>query len=85
MQYLFDKDITCPLEYSVGRNPDIRDLKLVIDGDVKLHFAVAYGFRNIQTILRKIKRKKCTYDYVEVRTMRSMTKIPNHFSSPSEI
>ena len=31
-----------------------------------LRFAAAYGFRNIQTLVRKIKRKACEYDYVEI-------------------
>ena len=28
--------------------------------------ALAYGFRNIQNIVQKIKRKKCPYDFVEI-------------------
>lgn len=31
-----------------------------------LRFAIAYGFRNIQTLLRKVKQGGCRYDYVEV-------------------
>ena len=31
-----------------------------------LRFALAYGFRNIQSLMRKIKAGKCEYDYVEV-------------------
>lgn len=31
-----------------------------------LRFAAAYGFRNIQSLMRKIKAGKCEYDYVEV-------------------
>jgi iron only hydrogenase large subunit-like protein len=37
-----------------------------IDGQVVLRFASAYGFRNIQNIVQKLKRKKCTYHYIEV-------------------
>jgi iron only hydrogenase large subunit-like protein len=33
---------------------------------VLLKFAQAYGFRNIQNIIRKIKQGKCEYDYVEL-------------------
>ena len=29
--------------------------------------AVANGFRNIQNLVQKMKRKRCDYDYVEVR------------------
>ena len=31
-----------------------------------MRFALAYGFRNIQTVLRKIKQGLSPYDYVEV-------------------
>ena len=31
-----------------------------------LRFARAYGFRNIQTIVRRLKTGKCNYDYVEI-------------------
>ena len=31
-----------------------------------LRFAAVYGFRNIQTLVRKIKMNRCEYDYVEV-------------------
>jgi iron only hydrogenase large subunit-like protein len=33
---------------------------------VLLRFASAYGFRNIQTLMRKVKLGRCEYDYVEV-------------------
>jgi hypothetical protein len=36
------------------------------DGQPLLRFALAYGFRNIQTIVRQIKTGRCAYDYVEV-------------------
>jgi iron only hydrogenase large subunit-like protein len=31
-----------------------------------LRFAAAYGFRNIQGLMRRIKLGRCEYDYVEV-------------------
>ncbi len=31
-----------------------------------LRFAAAYGFRNIQSLVRKVKLGRCEYDYVEV-------------------
>ena len=31
-----------------------------------MKFAIAYGFRNIQNIVQKIKRGKCPYHFVEV-------------------
>ena len=36
------------------------------DGEVQLAFAVANGFRNIQNLVQKMKRKRCQYDFVEV-------------------
>lgn len=36
------------------------------DGTVLLHFALAYGFRNIQNLVQKLKRGKSPYHYVEV-------------------
>jgi hypothetical protein len=35
-------------------------------GRVLLRGAVANGFRNIQTIVRKMKMKRCEHDFVEV-------------------
>lgn len=39
---------------------------LQISGKVVMRFALAYGFRNIQTILRKVKQGLSQYDYIEV-------------------
>lgn len=37
-----------------------------IEGKRPLKMALAYGFRNIQNIVQKIKRGKMTYDFVEI-------------------
>ncbi|OQR83120.1 nuclear prelamin A recognition factor-like protein [Achlya hypogyna] len=63
---LFDVDVVGPLPYVTGRNADFREVALVVDGRPALTFALAYGFRNIQTVLMKIKRNKCPYDFVEI-------------------
>ena len=69
-----------PLEYVVprARNPDLKEVVLRdTDGVVLMKFAQAYGFRNIQNMVRKIKptahdihlgggRDGCGYDYVEI-------------------
>lgn len=34
--------------------------------DLKIRFAIVNGFRNIQTLVQKIRRNKCEYDFVEV-------------------
>ncbi|OQS03707.1 ATP-binding Cassette (ABC) Superfamily [Thraustotheca clavata] len=63
---LFNVDIVGPLTYVQGRNSDFREVTLVVDGKEVLKFALAYGFRNIQTVLMKIKRNKCPYHFVEI-------------------
>ncbi|XP_024524681.1 protein NAR1 [Selaginella moellendorffii] len=54
------------VEFQVVRNADFREVKLEVDGEVRLKFALAYGFRNIQNLVRKIRLKKCEYQYVEI-------------------
>lgn len=54
------------LKYKKVRNNDLREVSLEIDGVRVLHFCLAYGFRNIQNLVRKIKRDKCSYQYIEV-------------------
>ncbi|KAI8328371.1 iron hydrogenase [Chlamydoabsidia padenii] len=50
-----------------GKNADVKEYMLQSDdGRTLLRFASAYGFRNIQNIVRKIKTGKCNYHYVEV-------------------
>lgn len=39
---------------------------LQIDGMNKLTFAAAYGFRNIQNLMQKLKQRRCKYQFVEV-------------------
>ena len=64
---LFDAKLpSSELKLVQGRNPDIREVVYEESGSVRLRFALAYGFRNIQNTVRKIKRGKCTYDYVEI-------------------
>lgn len=64
---LFDVDLTSKeLEYKQCRNKDFNEVTLEIHGIPVMKFALAYGFRNIQNIVRNIKRKKWAYDYVEI-------------------
>ncbi|KAI8075852.1 iron hydrogenase [Gilbertella persicaria] len=50
-----------------GKNADVKEYFLQgDDGRILLRFATAYGFRNIQNIVRKIKTGKCNYHYIEV-------------------
>lgn len=64
---IFGMDIDSKvLEYKQCRNKDFNEVTLEIHGVTIMKFALAYGFRNIQNIIRNIKRKKCMYDYVEL-------------------
>ena len=52
--------------YKQLKNVDFKEMILEIDGEVKLRFALAYGFRNIQNFVQKIKKNNCPYHYIEV-------------------
>ncbi|KAL1494828.1 hypothetical protein ABEB36_010356 [Hypothenemus hampei] len=59
--------ISCDqIEYKPLRNPDFKEAVLEKDGKILLKFAIANGFRNIQNLMQKLKRKKSQYHYVEV-------------------
>jgi iron only hydrogenase large subunit-like protein len=64
---LFNQELThSQIVYKQLRNHDFKEVNLEIDGKVKLRFALAYGFRNIQNIVQKIKKNACQYHYVEI-------------------
>ena len=63
---LFGVKVDEPLDWKVGRNADIREVSLVVDGEERLRFCQAYGFRNIQNIVRRVKSGKCPYQLIEV-------------------
>jgi len=51
----------------VRNNKDFLETTLEIDGEVKLRFAKAYGFRSIQNLVTRLKTKRGNaYDYIEV-------------------
>ncbi|XP_005110158.1 cytosolic Fe-S cluster assembly factor narfl [Aplysia californica] len=54
------------LQYKVLRNQDFQEVTVEAEGKPPLKFAIAYGFRNIQNIVQRIKRNKCTYHFVEI-------------------
>mmetsp|Transcript_18436 Transcript_18436/g.60014 ORF Transcript_18436/g.60014 Transcript_18436/m.60014 type:complete len:524 (+) Transcript_18436:32-1603(+) len=55
-----------PLQYRQLRNADLREVTLEVDGAVVLRFCAAYGFRNIQNLVRQIKQGRSPYHYVEI-------------------
>jgi len=63
---IFDLDLPQQLEFRQVRNSDFREVTAELNGQVLLRFATAYGFRNIQNIVRAIKSNQCKYDFVEV-------------------
>jgi iron only hydrogenase large subunit-like protein len=52
--------------YKQGRNNEIWEAELPLGNNKKLIFARAYGFRNVQNIMRSIKRNTCKYDFIEL-------------------
>ncbi|NXG66497.1 NARFL factor, partial [Hemiprocne comata] len=54
------------IQYKPLKNKDFQEVTLERDGVVLLQFALAYGFRNIQNLVQKLKRGKSPYHYVEV-------------------
>ncbi len=54
------------ISYKELRNKDMREVVLNIDGRKQLIFAAAYGFRNIQNLMQKLKQGRCKYHFVEV-------------------
>ena len=62
---LFGHDVT-QIEYKVLRNQDFQEVTLEVEGHPPIKMALAYGFRNIQNIVQKVKRGKCQYHFVEI-------------------
>ncbi|XWS12951.1 hypothetical protein CRYUN_Cryun37aG0133900 [Craigia yunnanensis] len=63
---LFGREIDGPLDFRIIRNSDFRELSLEVEGRTVLKFALCYGFQNLLNIVRKVKTRKCDYQYVEV-------------------
>lgn len=65
-QTLFGMKLEGALDFKVGRTADMREVTLEVDGRPVMSGALVYGFRNIQNLTQKLKRGRCTYNYVEV-------------------
>jgi iron only hydrogenase large subunit-like protein len=46
-----------------------------VEGKPVLKFALCYGFRNLQNVVRKIKMGKCEYHFIEVMACPSGTSL----------
>ena len=55
-----------PLPWTRGKNSDLHELELSHGGQVVLKFCRAFGFRNIQNIVRRAKSGRCPYQLVEL-------------------
>ncbi|RXN02089.1 Cytosolic Fe-S cluster assembly factor NARFL [Acipenser ruthenus] len=62
---LFGEEVK-KIAYKTLKNRDFQEVTLEKDGVVVLRFAAAYGFRNIQNLVQKLKRGKSQYHFVEV-------------------
>jgi len=64
---MFGVDVEGPLKFKqVRNNKDFHETTLDIEGETKLRFAKAYGFRSIQNIVQRLKKRNVSYDYIEV-------------------
>ncbi|XP_064414796.1 cytosolic Fe-S cluster assembly factor narfl [Latimeria chalumnae] len=54
------------ITYKTLKNKDFQEVTLEKGGITLLRFATAYGFRNIQNLVQKMKRGKSPYHFVEV-------------------
>ena len=55
-----------PLPWVQQRSSDSKELSLWVDGRRVLHFALLYGFRHLQALVKAMKARKAEWDYVEV-------------------
>ncbi|XP_051851603.1 nuclear prelamin A recognition factor isoform X2 [Antechinus flavipes] len=62
---LFDMNIK-EITYKALKNKDFQEITLEKNGEIMLRFAAAYGFRNIQNMVLKLKKGKFPYHFVEV-------------------
>ncbi|KAM3701281.1 hypothetical protein ACB098_05G159000 [Castanea mollissima] len=63
---LFGREIEGPLDFRTIRNSDFQEVSLEVEGKTVLKFALCYGFRNLQNVVRKIKIGKCDYHFLEI-------------------
>ncbi|XP_028989009.1 nuclear prelamin A recognition factor [Betta splendens] len=62
---LFGVDVH-EITYKTLRNRDFQEVTLERDGETLLQFAAVYGFRNIQTLVHRMRKGRVPYQLVEV-------------------
>ena len=63
---VMQKNPSAKLKTRTVRNSDFVEVEVDAEEQVLFSGAFVYGFRNIQNLAMKMKRKKCSYDVVEV-------------------
>lgn len=63
---LFGREIEGPLDFRTIKNSDFQEVTMEVEGKTVLKFALCYGFRNLQNVVRKIKIGKCDYHFLEI-------------------
>ncbi|KAJ7967817.1 Cytosolic Fe-S cluster assembly factor narfl [Quillaja saponaria] len=63
---LFGREVDGPLNFKNIRHSDFQEVTLEMEGKTVLRFALCYGFRNLQNIVRKLKVGKCDYHFLEI-------------------
>lgn len=62
---LFGLEVT-EIIYKTLRNRDFQEVSLERDGETLLQFSAVYGFRNIQTLVHRMRKGRVPYQLVEV-------------------
>ncbi|XP_050368356.1 protein NAR1 isoform X2 [Argentina anserina] len=63
---IFGREIEGPVDFRIIKNSDFQEVTLEVEGRTVLKFALCYGFRNLQNVVRKIKTGKCDYHFLEI-------------------
>ncbi|XP_060208378.1 protein NAR1-like isoform X2 [Lycium barbarum] len=63
---LLDLEVKGPIEFKTIRNSDFQEVSLEVNDKSVLKFALCYGFRNLQNVVRKLKMGKCDYHFLEI-------------------
>ncbi|KAL6207241.1 PREDICTED: cytosolic Fe-S cluster assembly factor narfl [Fragaria vesca subsp. vesca] len=63
---IFGREIEGPVDFRTIKNSDFQEVTLEVEGKTVLKFALCYGFRNLQNVVRKIKIGKCDYHFLEI-------------------
>ncbi|XP_009602791.1 protein NAR1-like [Nicotiana tabacum] len=63
---LLNQEVKGPIAFKTIRNSDFQEVSLEVNDKSVLKFALCYGFRNLQNVVRKVKMGKCDYHFLEI-------------------